>query len=310
MRILYALCDTQQPRTSSRPRDPGFNDSIRTRGPETDLINVGWRPRALSSKRENVAADEIDEIVEALCVETRGKDLLAVHFTALATPCEILLASADLFTAMELGAAAAQEARRVERKFSHYRNDSVTAWIDHYRGSRINVERMLSLVRRENLEGRSPRLLLPAGGELDFGGIVKEYAVDRVYDLLSARRSAPFLVDFGGVLRANRAPEHGFWRVDIGRQGSEKQTPMMLDVEHGALATSGDSRRYLSTDGIRHTATLDPRTGCPVQERPRSVIVAASSCIKAGLLATLALLQGGRAREFLEEQGVRHWVLR
>ena len=62
-------------------------------------------PSAFLKERAFLAADEIDETVEALCVETRGENLLAVHFTASATACEILLASADLFTAMELGAA-------------------------------------------------------------------------------------------------------------------------------------------------------------------------------------------------------------
>ena len=231
-------------------------------------------PSALLKESENVSADHIDEIVEPLCVETRGKHLLAVHFTALATACQILLASADLFTAIELGALAAREARRVERRFGHYRNDSGTA-----------------------------------GGELDFGGMGKEYAVDRVYDLLLAHRSAPFLIDFGGVLRANCAPEDGSWRVDIGRHGSEKQPSLLLDVDRGALVTSGGTPRYLAKDGLDHSANLQPRAAWPTRDGPRSVTVAANSCTKAGLLATLAMLHGARAEEFLEEQGVRHWVL-
>jgi thiamine biosynthesis lipoprotein len=39
------------------------------------------------------------------------------------------------------------------------------------------------------------------------------------------------------------------------------------------------------------------------------VTVAASSCTEAGMLSTLAILQGAKAREFLNEQAVRHWVL-
>jgi thiamine biosynthesis lipoprotein len=258
-----------------------------------------------------VSADQIDESVEPpLCVETRGKHLLAVHFTALATACQILLASADLITAIELGALAAQEARRVERKFGYYRNDSVTRWIDNHRGSGMDVERTPALPRQKLLEESSPRLLVPAGGELDFGGIGKEYAVDRVYDSLLARRSAPFLIDFGGVLRANCAPEDGSWRVDIGRHGSEKQPSLLLDIDRGALVTSGGTRRYLAKDGLHHSANLYPRTVWPTRDGPRSVTVAANSCTKAGLLATLAMLHGARAEEFLEEQGVRHWVLR
>lgn len=34
-----------------------------------------------------------------------------------------------------------------------------------------------------------------------------------------------------------------------------------------------------------------------------------SSCTEAGLLATLALLQGMQARELLELQGVRCWIV-
>jgi FAD:protein FMN transferase len=62
--------------------------------------------------------------------------------------------------------------------------------------------------------------------------------------------------------------------------------------------------------GIRYGHILDPRTGWPVLHAPRSVTVAASSCTEAGLLATLALLHGAMAGEFLEEQAVRYWLLK
>ena len=84
----------------------------------------------------------------------------------------------------------------------------------------------------------------------------------------------------------------------------------MLELEHGALATSGDSRKFLLKDGVRYGHVLDPRTGWPVQNGPRSVTVAASSCTEAGLVATLALLQGKDADDFLREQKLRYWVLR
>jgi thiamine biosynthesis lipoprotein len=171
------------------------------------------------------------------------------------------------------------------------------------------VESLLPLIGFEKLEWQTPRLLLPAGMELDFGGIGKEYAVDRAYDILSGCRSAPFLVNFGGDLRANRPPSHGSWRVGIERPDSDMEAALLLELEHGALATSGDSRRFLLKDGIRYGHVLDPRTGWPVADAPRSVTVAASSCTEAGLLSTLALLQGARAQAFLEEQGVRYWLL-
>jgi thiamine biosynthesis lipoprotein len=292
----------------------------------------------------------------AVLVETRDKGVVAVRFTAMASPCEVLLPLMDRRTAREIGTIAAEEAWRIEKKYSRYRDDSVISWIHSTRGSRVDldketaslmdfagecfdlsgglfditsgvlrrvwqfdgsdhvpvaaaIERLLPLVGFGKVEWQSPHLLLPAGMELDFGGIGKEYAVDRAYELLAARLYLPFLINFGGDLRANRPPSQGPWQVGIERPDTDREATMLLDLEHGALATSGDSRRYLLKDGIRYGHILDPRTGWPVPGAPRSVTVAASSCTEAGLLSTLASLHGAGAQAFLEEEGVRYWLL-
>jgi FAD:protein FMN transferase len=310
----------------------------------------------LGRQRDFVAGQTSNASEEAPKVEARGDNLLAVCFTAMASPCELLLPSTEAAAALDWGILVAQEAWRVEKKFSRYRSDSVTAWIHENRGIKIAVDaetaslidfarqcfdlseglfditsgvlryawtfdgsdripeagaiqRLMPLVGFDKLSWQSPYLFLPAGMELDFGGIGKEYAVDRAYDLLTARRSAPFLINFGGDLRANRSPSHGPWQVGIERPDTDRQATMILDLEHGALATSGDSRRYLLRDGVRYGHILDPRSGWPVLRAPRSVTVAASSCTEAGLLSTLALLKGAQAKEFLEQQGVRYWLL-
>ncbi len=282
----------------------------------------------------------------------------------MACTCELLLpagdqasdAASEQAAALNLGALVAHEAWRVEKKFSRYRPDSVTAWIHDHRGTEITVddetaalidfarqchelsdglfditsgvlrgawkfdgsdrvpepgtiEALLPRVGFDKLEWQSPRLRVPAGMELDFGGLGKEYAVDRAFEILAAQRAAPFLINFGGDLRANRPPPKGPWQVGIERPDTARQAGMLLDLERGALATSGDSRRYVSKEGKRYGHILNPRTGWPVQGAPRSVTVAASSCTEAGLLSTLALLQGAGARAFLEEQGVlRYWL--
>jgi len=293
---------------------------------------------------------------EGLIVEARGADLLAVRFTAMASPCEVLVPSMSHHAALAIGAVAAQEAWRIEKKFSRYRDDSVTAWIHRNRGIAIAVDEetaalmdfarqcfdlseglfditsgvlrrvwrfdgseripdtaavdaLLPLIGFAKLQWNPPRLLLPEGMELDFGGIGKEYAVDRAYELLAARNTIPFLVNLGGDLRANRPPSHGPWQVGIERPDTEREPSLLLDLEHGALATSGDSRRYLLKDGVRYGHILHPGTGWPVPGAPRSVTVAASSCTEAGLLASMALLHGSRARAFLDDEGARYWVL-
>jgi thiamine biosynthesis lipoprotein len=145
--------------------------------------------------------------------------------------------------------------------------------------------------------------------ELDFGGIGKEYAVDRVYELLATSAEFPFLVNFGGDLRANRAPSCGPWQVGIERPGTDRTATLLLDLERGALATSGDSRRYLLKDGVRYGHILNPLTGWPSPDSPRSITVAASTCTEAGLLSTVAMVHGAGAQAYLDEQGARYWLL-
>ncbi len=83
-----------------------------------------------------------------------------------------------------------------------------------------------------------------------------------------------------------------------------------LQLRAGAIATSGDANRFLVKDGIRYDHILDPRSGWPVRDAPRSISVAAGTCLDAGMLATFAILQGAGAEDFLKAQEVQHWVLR
>jgi len=53
---------------------------------------------------------------------------------------------------------------------------------------------------------------------------------------------------------------------------------------------------------------LNPKKGWAVTGVPRTVTVAASSCTEAGVLSTIALLQGARAEEFLRDGGADYTV--
>lgn len=168
-----------------------------------------------------------------------------------------------------------------------------------------------------------PVLTLPAGMEIDLGGIGKEYAVDRALALLRAETAAALLVNFGGDLAVGGPRLDGSaWAVGIDNPEAAIGMPAatnpaavngaaagVLALRAGALATSGDARRFVLADGVRYGHILDPRTGWPVRGAPRSVTVAASTCTEAGVLATLAMLQGPKARTWLAAQGAPHWIV-
>ena len=173
------------------------------------------------------------------------------------------------------------------------------------------VAPLRKLIGWKKVSWRAPNLTLPQGMEIDFGGLAKEYAVDRALIAARAVSSAPVLVNFGGDLAVSGCRAGGQrWNIAIAAVESDSAMSGLLELGGGALATSGDAQRYLLKDGVRYGHILDPRTGWPVRDTPRSVTVAAPSCVEAGMTATLAMLQGKGAEGFLKRQGARAWCIR
>jgi thiamine biosynthesis lipoprotein len=172
------------------------------------------------------------------------------------------------------------------------------------------VAALLPIVGWDKVRWRAPEITLARGMEIDFGGIGKEYAVDSAAALVRPL-SQHCLLNFGGDLLALGPQEGGApWRVGVESVNEAAAVARHIDLTVGALATSGDSRRFLLKDGARYGHVLDPATGWPIAGAPRSITVAAETCTLAGMLATLALLQGPGAEAFLTAQSVQFWALR
>jgi len=169
------------------------------------------------------------------------------------------------------------------------------------------VRALMSGVGWRRCSWQSPRLTLEPDMEIDFGGIGKEYAVDRAGGLL-ARFSTNCLINFGGdLLATGPSVNKAAWQVGIESTQRLDRASTAIQLTRGALATSGDARRFLIKNGRRYGHVLDPTTGWPVQGAPRAVTVLANTCTLAGMLSTFALLQGKHAERFLNEQNVRYW---
>jgi thiamine biosynthesis lipoprotein len=177
--------------------------------------------------------------------------------------------------------------------------------------SREAVAAVLDFVGWDKVEWRRPEIVLREGMQIDFGGIGKEFAVDAALAKITAASDRPVLVNFGGDLRVSGPRDGGArWRVGIESVDVAGTPDGRLELKAGALATSGDARRFLLTDGIRYSHILDPRTGWPVNNPPRSVTVAAPTCMEAGVLSTLAMLKGDGAEAFLREERLQAWWIR
>ncbi|RPH61767.1 MAG: FAD:protein FMN transferase [Acidobacteria bacterium] len=178
--------------------------------------------------------------------------------------------------------------------------------------TQAEIDALLPLVGWDKVQWNRPKLRLPPGMQLDFGGIGKEYAVDQAVQIARNICSRGSLVNFGGDLAVSRPRAEGRpWRVGIANPALRaRAASRVLDLRQGALATSGDTHRFVLADGTRYSHILNPRSGWPVRDAPRSVTVAAGTCTQAGMLTTLAVLAGKDAERFLDAELVPHWVIR
>lgn len=174
-----------------------------------------------------------------------------------------------------------------------------------------SIRQIMGYVGWHRVSWQRPQIRLQRGMQIDLGGIGKEYAVDQAASQVKQQASCPCLINFGGDLAATgdiRQPDG--WQVGIEAPDREGTAQTLIALRTGALATSGDSRRFLLKDGIRYSHILNPLTGWPIEHAPDSITVAADTCTQAGTLTTLAMLNGADAEVFLQQQQVQFWCLR
>ena len=278
-------------------------------------------------------------------------------FHAMAAEHEIQLAAADLERARHAADAAIADVRRIEAKYSRYRDDSVTTRINRAAGGApvtidaetaallryadqchaqsgglfditsgvlrsvwdfkreppslpapAEIKAAIALVAWQSVEWDAHSIRLPrAGMEIDFGGIGKEYAADRVATICLEHGIRHGLVNLGGDVRAIGPQADGTpWRVGIRHPRCDGAAIAGFDLAAGALATSGDYERYFEIGGERYCHILNPKTGMPVTHW-QSVSVVSPLCVVAGSCATIAMLLEGGAAAFLDAQPVR-WL--
>ena len=275
----------------------------------------------------------------------------------MASPCEVHVADPSRKTAQNVVDAVITETRRIEKKYSRYRSDSITSAINTADGrwtaidaetanlleyadklfnlsngrfditsgvlrqvwkfdgsdrvpSQSAIENIRRLIGWQRVQLQAQRIRLEPGMEIDFGGIGKEYAVDRA-GLIAQRIAPQCMINFGGDLVATgTAVSAHSWHVAVENPAAETSPKTHIELIRGAIATSGDSQRFLLKNGTRYSHILNPLTGWPVVNAARSITVSAATCTLAGMLATFAMLHGADAEAFLDRENVEYWCIR
>lgn len=279
-------------------------------------------------------------------------------FRAMGSPCDLQLHAGDLAGAGRVAARAEAEVRRLEARYSRFREDSFLSAINRvaavggeirvddetaglldyavacHRQSdglfdissgllrrawdfksgrlpdRARIDALLPHVGLHRLRWRRPTLAFPlAGMEIDFGGIVKEYAADRLAGLCREQGVRHACINLGGDVRVvGPHPDGRPWRIGLQHPRSPEQTSAVVELSWGAVASSGDYERTIVVDGVRHGHILDPRTGWPVG-RLAAVSVVGELCVVAGSASTIGMLKADDGPAWLAALGLPHlWV--
>ena len=124
------------------------------------------------------------------------------------------------------------------------------------------------------------RIEIERGFRLDLGGIAKGYAVDRAARMLVG--TGPCLVNAGGDIACYGR------RWPVGVETADGQ--VTLELDRGAIATSGRDRRRWRRDGAEAHHLIDPGTGTSAGGDFLRVTVVANTAVEAEVLAKAIFL--------------------
>jgi thiamine biosynthesis lipoprotein len=140
-----------------------------------------------------------------------------------------------------------------------------------------------------------------AGGtQIDLGGCVKGYALDRLAENLAKHEVSSAILSVGGSLYAvGEKPNGEPYRIGIrDPQGSENDYMATMQLNGKFVSTSGTYERGFTEDGVYYHHLIDPQTGYPVQNGLVSVTVVCDNGFLSDVYSTALFVMGA-------EEGIR-----
>jgi len=183
----------------------------------------------------------------------------------------------------------------------------VNAWGFGYKSgalpSRAQIDSLLQFVgmdkvalHGDTLVKADPRVML------DFSSIAKGMACDEIGRMLARNGAVNWLVEIGGEVMACGVNSRGkAWNVSVdmptsGNDGNaDHESALILALDSGAVATSGNYRKWRVEGGKKLSHIVDPHTGESRAGTLLSVTVIASDCMTADAWATACMVMGDSA---------------
>lgn len=145
--------------------------------------------------------------------------------------------------------------------------------------------------------------------KIDFNAIAQGYSVDVLADYLENKGQQNYMVEIGGEVKVRGLNHEGKpWNLGVDKPTevnagyNDRKLENVLKISEGALATSGNYRKFHVVDGKKYSHTLNPQTGCSVTHTLLSATVWSKQCALADAYATAFMVMGkNKTLKFLEQ---------
>lgn len=146
----------------------------------------------------------------------------------------------------------------------------------------------------DSLAKSDPRVML------DFSSIAKGLACDEIGRMLARNGATNWLVEIGGEVMASGVNSRGTpWHVSVDMPTDEQQddaasheSALTIKLDSGAVATSGNYRKWRMEGGNKLSHIIDPHTGNSQAGTLLSVTIIAPDCMTADAWATACMVMG------------------
>ncbi len=134
---------------------------------------------------------------------------------------------------------------------------------------KVMAKRMVRLINYKNIilnQNDKTVFLKEKGMRIGFGGIGKGYAAEMAKAIMKKNGVTSGIVNASGDLTAwGNQPNSKPWTIGIVHPDFANQPFSFMELNDGAVATSGNYEKFVVIDGIKYSHTIDPKTGLPVR---------------------------------------------
>ena len=132
--------------------------------------------------------------------------------------------------------------------------------------------------------------------QLNFNAIAQGFSVDLVAEFLTQMGCKNYMVEIGGEMKVKgKNVQNNLWRLGVDEPNenqTERKLKAVITIGEGALATSGNYRKFYIKNGKKYPHTIDPKSGYPVTHNLLSTTILAETCWMADGLATACMVNG------------------